>query len=73
VIATVDLDQLTHTGSPVARLMDPTDATSASHPEFRIDHPFAQGLNRDDNTVMLPKLLRGERGTKIVIAGSDQV
>ena len=66
------MDQLSHTGSTGApgtrgRLL------VAGTPQARADHPLAQGLGREDQTMPLAQLLGGKRRPEVRGVARDQL
>jgi hypothetical protein len=72
VIAPVDLDQLAAAGAALPRLIAPTRAVHARHPDVRRDHPRPQRLDRQRERVLLGQLLMRERRPKVGIVLTDE-
>lgn len=68
VVAAVDLDELAETRSAVPRLVSPAGPLRAGHPQTRTDHPLAQRLDADRDTVVRRQLLACERRTEVGVA-----
>ncbi|OWK25072.1 hypothetical protein AJ87_14160 [Rhizobium yanglingense] len=73
MMRSIDLNQLTETIAPAARLEDTLLALASRYPDAGLRHPLAQRLLGDRDLMQFDQLLASQCRAKIQIAFADQI
>jgi hypothetical protein len=72
MVTAIDLNEFTHAGPAIARLLNTVATASMRHPKAVFGHPLAERLLGNLQAVAFHKLLSGQGRPKVSVAGSDE-